>query len=151
LILVLFGRIRDAFGIASSLEKWRGPRIRSTGEALVARGANPSETVFRMMGVVNNSSAEITDAGQATAAAKKLLDQGVDGIKVHLQPPPQPNPGFPLNGIPGVVSEAHRLSIPVFVHPNTGADVLAAVEAGVDIVAHTTPSSGPWDASLLLR
>ena len=34
----------------------------------------------------------------------------------------------------------------VFAHPNTGADVTAAMRAGVDVIAHTTPRSGPWDA-----
>jgi imidazolonepropionase-like amidohydrolase len=37
----------------------------------------------------------------------------------------------------------------VFVHPNSGADVLTAVRGRVDIVAHTTPHSGPWDETLL--
>ena len=38
---------------------------------------------------------------------------------------------------------------PAFVHPNSGADVLAAVRAGVDVIAHTTPHSGPWDETIL--
>jgi len=92
---------------------------------------------------------EITDAAQATAAARKLLDEGVDGIKVHLQPPPAPNPPFPENAIAAAVNEAHRAGKPVFVHPNTGADVLAAVRAGVDVIGHTTPRSGPWDNTII--
>jgi len=44
---------------------------------------------------------------------------------------------------------AHRLGKPVFVHPNTGEDVLTAVRGGVDVIAHTTPQSGPWDETLL--
>jgi imidazolonepropionase-like amidohydrolase len=38
---------------------------------------------------------------------------------------------------------------PVFVHPNSGADVLAAVRGGVDVIGHTTPHSGPWDETIL--
>jgi imidazolonepropionase-like amidohydrolase len=45
--------------------------------------------------------------------------------------------------------EAHRAGKPVFVHPNTGTDVLTAVRGGVDIIAHTTPHSGSWDDTLL--
>ena len=126
-----------------------GPRIRTTGEALVAPGAVPSERVLRLMGFMSFPAPEITDAAQAAAASRKLLDEGVDGIKLHLQTPPPPNAPFPESAIPAAVSEAHRLGKPVFVHPNTGADVLAAVRGGVDVIAHTTPSSGPWDASLL--
>ncbi len=126
-----------------------GPRIRSTGEALVAPGAVPADRILSVLGFMSFPAPEITDAAQATAAARKLLDEGVDGIKVHLQPPPPPNPPFPENAIAAAVSEAHRVGKPAFVHPNTGADVLAAVQAGVDVIGHTTPRSGPWDATLI--
>jgi imidazolonepropionase-like amidohydrolase len=126
-----------------------GPRIRSTGEALVAPGAAPSDTVIRALGYMTVRNFEITDAAQATAASKKLLDAGTDGIKVHLQPPPPPNPPFPVSAIQAAVNEAHRSGKPVFVHPNNGVDVLTAVQAGVDVIAHTTPSSGPWGETVI--
>ena len=47
------------------------------------------------------------------------------------------------------MNEAHRLGKPAFVHPNSGADVLAALRGGADVVAHTTPRSGPWDETIL--
>ncbi|MBZ5707212.1 MAG: amidohydrolase family protein [Acidobacteriia bacterium] len=124
-----------------------GPRIRSTGEALVPPGALPSETVLNMMGVMKFPAPEIADAAQAAAASRKLLDEGVDGIKLFASSPR----GAPLpeSAMQAAVSEAHRLGKPVFVHTNTSADVLAAVQAGVDIVAHTTPHSGPWDERIL--
>jgi imidazolonepropionase-like amidohydrolase len=93
--------------------------------------------------------AEISDPSQVPEAARRLLDAGTDGIKVHLQPPRPPNAPFPVSGIQAAVNEAHRAGKPVFVHPNSGADVLAAVNAGVDVVAHTTPFSGPWDESIV--
>jgi imidazolonepropionase-like amidohydrolase len=126
-----------------------GPRIRSTGEALVAPGAVPSDTVIRALGYMTSPNPEITDSIKATAASKKLLDAGADGIKVHLQPPPPPNPPFPESAIRAAVSEAHRAGKPVFVHPHSGADVLTAVRAGVDVIAHTTPASGRWDETTL--
>lgn len=126
-----------------------GPRIHSTGEALVAPGAIPSAQILNVLGFIKFPAPEITDAAQAAAAARKLLDEGVDGIKLHMQTPPPPNPPFPESAIPAAVSEAHRLGKPVFVHPNSGADVLAAVRGGVDVIAHTTPRSGPWDQTIL--
>jgi imidazolonepropionase-like amidohydrolase len=126
-----------------------GPKIRSTGEALLAPGALPPDLVFRILGEMKFSAPEITNSAQASAAARKLLDQGVDGIKVHLQPPPPPNPPFPESGISAAVREAHQAGKPVFVHPNTGADVVASARAGVDVIAHTTPGSGPWDETIL--
>lgn len=96
--------------------------------ALVAPGAIPPDTIIRMLGYMTSPSPEIMDTGQATAASKKLLDAGVDGIKVHLQPPPPPNSPLPESGMQAAVSEAHRVGKPVFVHPNSGADVLAPSE-----------------------
>jgi imidazolonepropionase-like amidohydrolase len=138
-------RLRDRI----ESEEVRGPRIRSTGEALVASGAVPSANVLNIMGFMTFPAPEIADAEQAAVASRKLIDEGVDGIKLHLQTPPPPNPPFPESAIPAAVSEAHRLGKPVFVHPNSGADVLAAVRSGVDVVAHTTPRSGPWDETIL--
>ena len=127
----------------------RGPRIRSTGEALVAPGAVPADPVIRALGYLITRNVEVTDAAQATAATVKLLDTGVDGIKVHLQPPRAPNSPISVGAIEAAVAAAHRAGKPIFVHPNTAADVLSAVRAGVDVIAHTTPTSGPWDETIL--
>jgi imidazolonepropionase-like amidohydrolase len=127
----------------------RGPRIRSTGEVLVARGAVPPDPVIRALGYMTVRNLEIADASQASEAAVKQIDAGVNGIKVHLQPPPTPHPPIPPGAIEAAVAAAHRAGKPVFVHPNTPADVLAAARAGVDVIAHTTPASGPWDDTIL--
>jgi imidazolonepropionase-like amidohydrolase len=101
-----------------------GPRIRSTGEALLAPGAVPPDTFLRALGYMIYPSHEITDAAQATAASRKLLDAGADGIKVHLQRPAPPNPPFPESAIRAAVDQAHRAGKPVFVHPASATDVL---------------------------
>lgn len=124
-----------------------GSRIRSTGAGLVPPGALPSDQVLSMMGSMKFPAPEVSDAAQAAAAARKLLEQGVDGIKLFASSPR----GAPLpeSAMQAAVQEAHRAGKPVFVHPNSAADVLAAVRGGVDIIAHTTPHSGPWDEALL--
>jgi imidazolonepropionase-like amidohydrolase len=124
-----------------------GPKIRSTGEALIPPGALPSEQVLNLMGTMKFPAPEIADAAQATAASRKLVDEGVDGIKLFASSPRSPS--LPESAIEAAVREAHRLGKPVFVHPNSGADVLAAVRAGVDVIAHTTPHTGPWDETIL--
>jgi imidazolonepropionase-like amidohydrolase len=124
-----------------------GPKIRSTGEGLVPPGALPSDQVLGMMGVMKLPAPEIADAAQAAAAAKKLLDAGVDGIKIFASAPR--SAPLPENVFQAAVNEAHGAGKPVFVHPNNAADVLAAVRGGGDIIAHTTPHSGPWDETLL--
>jgi imidazolonepropionase-like amidohydrolase len=100
-----------------------------------------------MMGVMKLPAPEIADAAQAAAAARKLLDAGVDGIKLFASAP-RSTP-LPESAIRAAADEAHRAGKPVFVHPNNATDVLTAVRGGVDIIAHTTPHSGPWDETLL--
>jgi imidazolonepropionase-like amidohydrolase len=124
-----------------------GQRIRSTGEGLVPVGGLPSDQVLGMMGVMKLPAPEIADAAQAAAAARKLLDAGVDGIKLFASAP-RSTP-LPESAIRAAADEAHRAGKPVFVHPNNATDVLTAVRGGVDIIAHTTPHSGPWDETLL--
>lgn len=125
----------------------QGPRIRTTGEALVPAGGLPSDLVLNMMGVMKLPAPEISSDEQAAAAAKRLLAEGVDAIKLFASAP-RSTP-LSVSTMHAAVLEAHRAGKPVFVHPNNGTDVLAAVQAGVDIIAHTTPHSGPWDDSLL--
>jgi imidazolonepropionase-like amidohydrolase len=124
-----------------------GPRIRSTGEGLVPKGALPSETVVNMMGWMNVPVPEITDAAQAAAVSKKLLDDGVDGIKLFRSSPRSAS--LPDSVLQAAVNEAHLARKPVFLHPDSGEDILAAVRSGVDVIAHTTPRTGPWDETIL--
>jgi len=136
-------RIRDRINSGEV----QGPRIRSTGEGLVPPGAVPSDEVLNLMGVMTTPLPEITNAMQAAAASKKLLEEGVDGIKLFAS---SPRGALLAEGaIQAAVNEAHRLGKPVFVHPNSGTDVLAALRGGVDVIAHTTPRSGPWDETIL--
>jgi imidazolonepropionase-like amidohydrolase len=118
-----------------------GPRMRSTGEGLVPAGGNPSDQILNMMGVMKTPLPEVADAAQAAAAAKKMLDAGVDGIKLFAS--------LQESAIEAAADAAHQLNKPVFMHPNSGEDVLAAARSGVDVIAHTTPRSGPWDSAVL--
>lgn len=92
------------------------------------------------MGFMTFPAPEVANAAQAAAASRTLLDAGVDVINLHVQPPPPPNPPFPASAIPAAVSEAHRLGKPVFVHPDSGADVLAA--AREELMSSPTPLPG---------
>ena len=119
-----------------------GPKIRTTGQGIIANGMLPPESVVNLMGVMKYPTPTAGNADEVGAAAKKLTSEGVDGVKLFMK-------GLPVAGISAAVGEAHRAAIPVFVHPGEGADVLTALKAGVDVIAHTTPHSGPWDEELL--
>jgi imidazolonepropionase-like amidohydrolase len=99
------------------------------------------------MGWMNYESPQVSDAKQATEAVKTLMESGVDGIKLFASSPNRAK--MSADAISGAVNEGHRAGKPVFVHPDQGIDVLAAVRGGADIIAHTTPSSGPWDENLI--
>ncbi|MGH9838951.1 MAG: amidohydrolase family protein [Blastocatellia bacterium] len=127
-----------------------GPRIRATGENLIVKGGGlPAEAVLRILGVMSPSVEEVSDATEALAASKKLLDRGTDGLKLHAAAQYPPFPTLPVEAIRTAADEAHRRNKLVFAHPTNREGLLVAVRGGVDIIAHTTPPSGPWDEAVL--
>jgi imidazolonepropionase-like amidohydrolase len=129
-------------------EEVPGPRIRSTGQGLLPPNPGiPPDPVLSVLGQMKTSLNEVADAAQAAAASKRLLDEGVDGVKLFASAPSKTSLSDEM--MRAAVAEAHHAGKPVFVHPNTSADILAAVRAGADIVAHTTPATGPWSEDLL--
>jgi imidazolonepropionase-like amidohydrolase len=57
---------------------------------------------------------------------------------------------MPVDVVRAAVEAAHRRNRLVIAHPSNSAGARAAVEGGVDILAHTFPSEleGPWDRAL---
>ncbi len=57
---------------------------------------------------------------------------------------------MPVDVVRAAVEAAHRRNRLVIAHPSNSAGALAAVEGGVDVLAHTFPSEveGPWDRAL---
>jgi imidazolonepropionase-like amidohydrolase len=136
--------IRDRIESAEAI----GPRIRSTGDALAPKNPGvPADVVLNLLGVMKPALIEIANAPEAATAARSLLNAGVDGIKLFASSPA--TSPLPEGAIAAAVNEAHKSGKPVFAHPNTGADVLAAIRGGVDVIAHTTPRTGPWDEAIL--
>lgn len=125
----------------------RGPKIYSTGPGLMPWNAGIPELAITMMGWMKSASSEVADPAQAAAVSRQLLDAGVDGIKLFISSPSRST--LSEATVAAAVDEAHRRHKPVFVHPNTAADVLAAVRAGADVIAHTTPQTGSWDETLV--
>ena len=126
-----------------------GPRIRSTGGGLIGKGWLPPDTILKALGFMLFPLPEVEDAAGTIAASKKILDGGTDGLKLFAAAQSPPFATLPDEAIRAAASEAHRRNKPVFAHPTSRKGLLAAVAGGVDIIAHTTPQSGPWDESLL--
>ena len=128
-----------------------GPRIRSTGEILYPKGAfsgSPPE-LMAALGFMRVQILEVTDAEEALAASKKLLDADTDGIKLYAATWFPPFVSLQQSTIQAAANEAHHREKPVFAHPTNREGLLAAVRGGADVIVHTTPQSGPWDETIL--
>ena len=122
-----------------------GPRIRSTGQGMLGKGSAPPDIMIRVLGQMVTPQFEVETAADTLAAAKQLLNAGTDGLKVFAASWQPPYRALPTDAIRAAVDEAHRRKKPVFAHPQTLEGLIAAVRAGVDVIAHTTHQSGPWD------
>jgi imidazolonepropionase-like amidohydrolase len=83
---------------------------------------------------------------------RQLAEHGADGIKLFtgsFQGATIEN--MPLDMVRAATAEAHQHHLPVFAHPQNTVGLDAAIDAGVDILAHTVPQSPPWTADLVAR
>jgi imidazolonepropionase-like amidohydrolase len=136
-----------------------GPRIRSTGQATFPKGvaATPqaemaTQAAWGALGFMPLERIQIprvAEASEALVAARNLLDEGTDGLKFYAAAPGRNGVAMPDSVISALVKEGHSRGKPVFAHPTSASGLMASVQAGVDVLAHTTPQSGPWDESIL--
>jgi imidazolonepropionase-like amidohydrolase len=133
-----------------------GPRIRSTGEPVFPKSGAAIDTATQaswgalgFMPLERLQAPRVSDASEAVEAATKLLDARTDGLKLYAETIGRNGVALPEIAIQALVKEAHTRGKPVFAHPTTGTGLMASVRAGVDVLAHTTPQSGPWDESIV--
>jgi len=136
-----------------------GPRIRATGPAMFpgAPGETPLMEIappaaWATLGFMPHEKIQlprVADAAQAAGIARKRLDEGADGLKLYVAFPGRNGGVMSDSIIEAVVKEGHSRGKPVFVHPTTADGLMASVRAGVDVIAHTTPQTGPWTDSIL--
>jgi len=96
---------------------------------------------------------ELTSPEQAERAVDWILDLGgIDAIKLFTGSVAtrQSIVVMPVEIVRAAVGAAHRRGKLVFSHPSNNAGALAALEGGVDVLAHTFPS-GEWDRELPRR
>ena len=96
---------------------------------------------------------ELTSPDQAERAVDRLLDLGgIDAVKLFTGSfaSRQSIVVMPVDIVRAAVGAAHRRGKLVFSHPSNSAGALAALEGGVDVLAHTFPS-GEWDRGLPRR
>lgn len=130
-----------------------GPAILTVDAPFFPKDGTPIY-VRALLKEIGAPSAEVASPDQARARAREQLAAGADGVKLFA--------GAIVGGAIGVlpmdiaiaravVAEAHRAGKPAFAHPTDMAGLEASLASGVDVLAHTTPFSGPWDAALVNR
>jgi imidazolonepropionase-like amidohydrolase len=89
---------------------------------------------------------------EAAAHVRSLVERGADGIKLFtgsFQGERVAN--MPLDMVRAAAAEAHKHHLPVFAHPQNTAGLEAAIDGGVDILAHTAPGSPAWTPEFVAR
>lgn len=130
-----------------------GPAILTVDAPFFPKGGTPIY-VRALLAEIGAPTAEVASADEARERARQQLAQGADGVKLFA--------GAIVGGAVGVlpmdidiarklVDEAHRAGKPAFAHPSDLAGLEVALASGVDVLAHTAPFSGPWDALLVRR
>jgi imidazolonepropionase-like amidohydrolase len=125
-----------------------GPDIRVAAGSFVAPGGSPFYLwPFRLP--------PLKTPAEARERAARTLEAGADGIKLFTGGLAAPDSVVVMDTeiVRAVTAAAHERGAFVIAHPSNSAGARAAIEGGVDILAHTFPSDseGPWDRSLLPR
>ncbi|HND19069.1 MAG TPA: amidohydrolase family protein [Acidobacteriota bacterium] len=126
-----------------------GPQIFTTGEILFPKNGVPPLEAVQAAGGIARPMPEAQTSEQAVQLVTQKLKAGTDGVKLYAQTFWNPNLKIPVDIIKAVTAEAHRQHKPVFVHPSNQYGLEAAIESGVDVLVHTTPQTGPWDATIV--
>jgi imidazolonepropionase-like amidohydrolase len=127
----------------------RGPRILTVGEPFWAKGGTPIY-VKGFLEANHISIPEVESTAQAVERVRQQVHDGADGIKIFAGSVERDSILImPLDLAKAIVAEAHRAGKPVFAHPSNQEGIEVALQSGVDILAHTTPSGGPWSSSLV--
>lgn len=124
-----------------------GPHVMIAGGSFVPVGGNPFYVLPARL-------PELVDAGRAGALVDRLLeDPGVDAVKLFTGSwaSRQSIVVMPVDVVRAAVDAAHRRGKPVLSHPSNSAGALAALDGGVDILAHTFPAGQDWDRTLPRR
>jgi imidazolonepropionase-like amidohydrolase len=121
-----------------------GPRILTVGEPFWIKGGTPVY-VRDFLQTNHISIPEFESPTQAAERVRQQVHDGADGIKIFAN-------SIEADGIltmPSdlakvIAAEAHRAGKPVFAHVANLEGIEVALQSRVDILAHTTPITGPW-------
>jgi len=143
-------RLDDTLALRKRIESGEiaGPRILTAGEPLYPPDGIPiylrdlPPDLLKLL-------KEPVSTEEAIAAVDANVDRGADAVKLFtgaimgggvVKP-------MPVAIAQAAVTEAHRKGVPVFAHPSNSEGATIAVDAGVDVLAHT--NSEGWTPALV--
>ena len=123
-----------------------GPTILTAGSGFAPPGGSPYYILPLRL-------PELHDAAEAAALVNAELDRGGDVVKLFTGSWATSSSivVMPVEMVRAAAEAGHRRGKLVFAHPSNSAGARAAIEGGVDILAHTFPSEldrKPWDRAL---
>jgi imidazolonepropionase-like amidohydrolase len=122
-----------------------GPAVLTAGGSLVPGGGSPF--YLRPLRLP-----ELATRAAAEPMVQAIVDAGADAIKLFSGSMAERDKivVMPVDVVRAAVEAAHRRSRLVIAHPSDSAGARAAMEGGVDVLAHTFPAEldGPWDRAL---
>jgi imidazolonepropionase-like amidohydrolase len=130
-----------------------GPTILTVGDPFYPKGGTPIY-VKQFMKDNGFPDEEIVDLPEAIARVHRQIHEGADGVKLFAGAIVGGEVGvlpMPLDQARALVEAAHAEGKPAFAHPSNLAGLTVAMDSGVDVLAHTTPMTGPWSAELTAR
>lgn len=129
--------LRDGFVAEDAL----APRYLVAGPILTAPGGYPLDWADPDLASDLDVVAQLSDEATARGTVDRLADAGVDAVKIaymELAYNERPLPVLQPPVFRAAVARAHKRGLPVFVHAHTNAGYEAALDAGADVIAHST-------------
>jgi imidazolonepropionase-like amidohydrolase len=130
-----------------------GPAILTVGDPFYPKGGTPIY-VKQFMQDNGFPDEEIGNLNDAVVRVHRQIQLGADGVKLFAGAIVGGEVGvlpMPLDQARALVEAAHAEGKPAFAHPSNLAGLTVAMDSGVDVLAHTTPMTGPWPAELTAR
>jgi imidazolonepropionase-like amidohydrolase len=130
-----------------------GPRILTVGSSIYPENGIPFYIKERVPADILKFLDQPATPAEATQAVRRNLAAGADAVKLFTGALVSLSSVRPmqLEIARAAVTEAHRSGALVYSHPSNDEGVRVALEAGVDIFAHTAPQGSPWDDALVAK
>jgi imidazolonepropionase-like amidohydrolase len=149
--------VYDLGGPGEKLEEWKrkvnkgripGPDIYHTHSMITVNGSHPIPSMREILPspavpIIPLLVTRINEVSDAEKVIKDARRAKADYIKLICDQIPPGSPEMPLELMKALVDEAHRHNLKVFVHIGSKENIIKALDAGVDVLAH-----GPYKSKL---